>query len=242
MRSIILAASIFFLSVSCKHGTFAQPETNVSAASRIDKNSINIRAYNAFQMWQGTMATAWAELPSNFWNFKQVSDKTPDRVFYVAGEDFFLGGDFKSWSNFSAEPTPGITIVNNDTLVYPTYGGKNLSIRFLPESPNAMTLEDAVEYCDEKGRLPTARELFDFCAAGVTEPNYGKGFKLNQYPKKGRCSNLWSISLFNLAREDAWKFNSLGYMKPTGRSYNSGVRCVDASAYPRIFREYQGGD
>jgi hypothetical protein len=51
------------------------------------------------------------------------------------------------------------------------------------------------------------RELFDFCATGVTEPNYGPNFKARKYPKGARCRkedpdtswDTWSASLESAA-------------------------------------------
>ena len=76
MKSVPLIAlvSIGFLSISCKSRTFQEPEANVSSASTNHANSINPRAYNAFQMWQGTQTAALPALSGSFWNFKHSFD------------------------------------------------------------------------------------------------------------------------------------------------------------------------
>ena len=156
-------------------------------------------------MWQGTQTAALPALPGSFWNFKHSFDAKVDGAFYVAGEDFYADGDLKSVLKFNATPTTGITIVNKDTLVYPAKNGKELRIRFLPVVSDKMALQDAARHCEKMdNRLPTARELFDFCTVGIDGPNYGKDFKLEEYQKTGgRCAELWSISLYAPQRDTA---------------------------------------
>jgi hypothetical protein len=80
-----------------------------------------------------------------------------------------------------------------------------------------MTHLDAVAYCKNQGlRLPTVREIFDFCAAGVTEPNYGRpNYDSEKYPSTARCwmASLWSAPVNSSLRSMAWTFNgNYGYV------------------------------
>jgi hypothetical protein len=222
------------LAVSCKPRAFNEGN-QVSSANDSAASTVNPRAYNAYVMWQNGEKVAWGALPPDFWNFKQVSDNRPDHVFYVHSDEFFTNGDFESWNNFIAAPTVGAS-VSGIELTYPQKNGKSLTLKFSPQSSETMSLEDAVTYCRMKNnRLPTARELFDFCTAGVSGPNYGNGFQLAKYPKDGRCGEVWSGSLLTSARDQAWKFGSnMGYMTPIARSWKLGVRCVDLTGAPRL--------
>ena len=94
-----------------------------------------------------------------------------------------------------------------------------------------MSHADAVAYCKKLDkRLPTTRELFDFCAAGVTEPNYGPSFQSGKYPATARCWGkmlFWSASVDSYDRSYAWLFNgNYGHVSNGNRNKTVGVRCV----------------
>jgi hypothetical protein len=121
---------------------------------------------------------------------------------------------------FVAAPTSG-TSVENDLLVYPARNHRQLKLNSA----------EALSYCKAKEmRLPTVRELFDFCAAGVTEPNYGPDFRRAQYPKEGRCrENFWSVTRGSLQTgPSAWIFYKSEGSLLLAATYPSSVhaRCV----------------
>jgi hypothetical protein len=147
-----------------------------------------------------------------------------DGVFYFVEQEFWHG------DKFIFVPTEGAE-VEGDTLDYPLRNGKLLKLKFTPTTGKEMTHPDAAEHCKDLGlRLPTARELFDFCAVGVEGPNYGPGFRWESYPRTARCYGqfLWSASVNSSGRVSAWQFsggpgNVYVYDRPNS---SGGVRCV----------------
>ena len=139
---------------------------------------------------------------------------------------------------FMGVPTAGAKVVN-DVLEYPVKNGKQLKLKFTKVSEKEMKHLDAVTYCKNMEpigdwRLPTERELFDFCAAGVTEPNYGPNFKRKKYPFNARCGRpedgwlaYWSASVNSYKRHLAWQSNGFdGSVNYYLRYKAYGVRCV----------------
>ncbi len=154
--------------------------------------------------------------------FKHFSNGTGDLVNGV-------GNKFEN-GKFVAAPTSG-TSVENDLLVYPARNHRQLKLNFDVTSTKAMNFAEALSYCKAKEmRLPTVRELFDFCAAGVTEPNYGPDFRRAQYPKEGRCrENFWSVTRGSLQTgPSAWIFYKSEGSLLLAATYPSSVhaRCV----------------
>ena len=120
--------------------------------------------------------------------------------------------------------------------------GKTLSIKFTEATEKKLPHSHALAYCRSQGlRLPTIRELFDFCASGVTGPNYGPFFEKGKYPASERCGGgeLWSASIVHnwghpgrFAWANAWIWNNLdGSLKSGSRRLSPwderfAVRCV----------------
>jgi hypothetical protein len=132
-------------------------------------------------------------------------------------------------------PTEGAKVVN-DVLEYPVKNRKQLKLKFTKISEQRMAQFDAPAYCKNQGlRLPTVREIFDFCAAGVTEPSYGPNYQAGKYPSTARCGHtwLWSASLDPSYLRYAWRFASyIGSVAVDDRGYSIPrdvpvhVRCV----------------
>lgn len=182
---------------------------------------INPKAFNAFNIWRGGQGSEILDYPQGY----DVIDgsTTPDGVFYVERDAYWKD------QKFIGVPTEGAKVVN-DVLEYPVKNGKQLKLKFTKISEKTMPHRDAVAYCKNQGlRLPTVRELFDFCAAGVTEPNYGPNYQAGKYPSTARCWETypWSASVYSYDRSDAWLFNGYGGIPNSFTFYYTyGVRCV----------------
>jgi hypothetical protein len=124
-------------------------------------------------------------------------------------------------------PTEGAEVIS-DLIVYPALGERTLKLKFLPQNLIGANHSQAVQHCREKGlRLPTTRELFDFCATGTPADADGS------YPKS-RCDNtrLWSAAVWSGNRGSAWLFDGTkGLIKIDNRLTHgsNGVRCVVAA-------------
>jgi hypothetical protein len=81
-------------------------------------------------------------------------------------------------------------------LSYPkNKDGKELQLKFSPPSQEALTQEDAIEYCKKRNkRLPAVRELYDFCGDKLEPITCDREF-------------LWSLSV-RAEKDD--KSSSLG--------------------------------
>ena len=107
--------------------------------------------------------------------------------------------------------TRGLAADMTGILAYPNSNGRQLEIKFDVLSTQRMKHSEARKYCEAKGqRLPTIRELFDFCTAG-TAPTSGNADDL--YYNSSRCFNqdIWSASLlpgFRLERSPTFMFQS----------------------------------
>jgi hypothetical protein len=81
----------------------------------------------------------------------------------------------------------------------------------------------ALVQCKQQGlRLPTVRELFDFCWARTAASSEG-------HLEKHRCdpSWVWSASVYSNHRDFAWLFNGdHGNVNFDPRRFAYGVRCV----------------
>jgi hypothetical protein len=186
---------------------------------------INPKAFNAFNIWRDGQGSEIVDYPQGY-NFGSFST-TPDGVFCVNGAAYWND------NGFIGVPTEGAKVVN-DVLEYPVKNGKQLKLKFTKISEKEMVHHYAVTYCKDQGlRLPTVRELFDFCAAGVTEPNYGPNYGPNfedeKYPSTARCwkTYLWSASVFSYSGYGVWRFHgSYGFVSYGNRDGTGGVRCV----------------
>ncbi len=183
---------------------------------------VNPMAFNAFNMWSDGQGAEILDYPERYDSFE--GKETPDSVFYVQHAAYWMDDP----SKFTGVPTEGAKVVN-DVLEYPVKNGKQLKLKFTVPTPDLVHY-DAVRHCKKQGLPhPTARELFDFWAAGVTEPNYGPNFK-GGYPASARCAStkLWSASLWVGGRAFVWRFwytNGV-VLRDYRDAYHVGVRCV----------------
>jgi hypothetical protein len=225
MRSLFgveLACAAFAL-VQCTPRQFNGGSEVKDAPVSGGVTQINPKAFNAFNIWRDGQGSEILDYPQGY-DYRGDDRTTPDGVFYVENAAYWKD------KKFMGVPTAGAKVVN-DVLEYPVQNGKQLKLKFTETSEKKMYLADAVTYCKDQGlRLPTARELFDFCAAGVTEPNYGPNFYLEKYPSTARCERsiwIWSASVYSDYRRIAWLFSGFhGYVNPLTRNDTGGVRCV----------------
>lgn len=207
-----------------KRGDVCKPVPQNTTVTQ-DKASATVIAFNAFNIWSDGSGTETFEYPQGYDVTKGYTN--PDGVFYVEPDSY--------WKNdkFIGVPTEGAIVVN-DVLEYPQKNGKQLKLKFSAKSPYEMNHPDAVKHCKMQGlRLPTIRELFDFCSAGLTRPKFGPNYEKGKYPIQGRCSGMfiWSASVHSRSRDRAWIFGGdYGYMdlKPDSRIVGYGIRarCV----------------
>jgi hypothetical protein len=181
---------------------------------------INPQAFNAFNLWLDGQGNESLSYPDGYSEIEGTI--ASDGVFYVAEEDFW------DHRKFTAVPTPGIA-VKDKTLFYPERNGRKLILEFSPVSETPLSQPEAVEFCESMNmRMPTVREIFDFCTAGVSEANYGPDYDL-QYPATGRCGEqfLWSAAVDSNYRDYAWLFyGTLGAVDSDVRFVSHAVRCV----------------
>lgn len=171
--------------------------------------------FNAFEMWRTGQGSAVLDYPQGY---EITSGSTsPDGVFYENYEVY--------WANFTpiGVPTAG-AFVSGALLTYPAQGERTLKLKFSPESPGVMIHSEAVQYCREKGlRLPTVRELLDFCAAGYARHVYDGRYSTHRCGENG----LWSASVRSSSRASAWQFSGgFGNVEYYWRYNTRGVRCV----------------
>jgi hypothetical protein len=193
---------------------------------------VNPKAFNALSLWRDDRGYDIVRYPYDY-NVED-GEQTPDGVFYVESADYYKSD--LAGRKFIAVPTEGAKVVG-DALEYPVKNSRQLKLKFTSQSPSMMKHAEAREYCDKQGlRLPTVRELFDFCASGVTEPNYGRYFQPNSYPKTAACGSQrnWSASVVSSQREYAWYFDyyngtvAIGSRGNADRYNTQYVRCVGA--------------
>lgn len=200
------------------------------------KNVVQIdpTLFNAYTTWRDSEFKIGSDKKvtepldySSEW-YSNAGSSSADGVFFVAQSDFWIDNHFET-----VYPTSRIVVLG-DVLYYPPRGNKQLRLKFLP--PVATTSHvAAASYCKKQGfRLPTVRELFDFCAAGVREPDYGPRFMKRTYPDAARCggnnSRLWSASRVAGNSATAWAFYSNeGYVDADYRDR----RAVDVKYFAR---------
>lgn len=165
-----------------------------------------------------------------------------DDVFFVHPHIWRDDGEFtgrptklRGQSQWTAERGQHVTEVKEqpevkgDSIVYPGIP-RPLTLKFSKASERAYKHDDAVEYCEkENGRLPTAKEIFDFCAMGLEAGFYGKKNSYAQKSKDARCSkqDLWTLSLNSTDVSAAWRFDSNdGDLDTKSRDSAFLVRCV----------------
>jgi hypothetical protein len=152
------------IAVSCK-------QRNYNSESKSDTNDdkrviqIDAAAINAYMVWKEGEAPV-AEFK---YDINDPANGDPDGTFYVAREEYweYKGSQVDDISaRFKREFTPGIRKDKSaGVLTYPkNKDGKELNVEFTDPSQEALTQKEAIEYCEkENKRLPTVRELYDYC-------------------------------------------------------------------------------
>lgn len=215
MRSFLavgtMCAAVMLLSCGTEHSTGSEVKDRSGAV-----NQVNPKSFNAFNIWRDGQGSEILEYPQGY--DVEEGSATPDGVFYEERHAYYSHGIFQGI------PTSGASVAS-DILVYPAHGGRTLKLKFSPGSPY-MKHSDAVRYCKEKAlRLPTVRELFDFCVAG-TPAGPHDGYP--HYPQH-RCGKgyLWSASVRAEDQKYAWMFFFLGgSVDDVPRYKGAGARCV----------------
>jgi hypothetical protein len=205
--------------VQCKPREFNNDSGVKNADPAVCPPQVNPNAFNAYNMWLDGSCDPVLNPPQDYENITSQEDG----VFYESGKAY------SSMKNnqqpiLIGVPTAGAA-VEGDLLVYPARGKRTLKLRFAPPSATKNSQSDAVKHCSEKGlRLPTIRELFDFCVADTPKSADGS------YPKNRCGSSLLSASVFSHSRSNAWIFDSSsGHVSNVAIRFDPhgvGVRCV----------------
>jgi hypothetical protein len=172
-------------------------EKPTADSSNLPSEEVNPAAFNAFERWRlGLRKGQGVEALGYPADWKITNQKrTADEVFYASesayykwenGESNFesiLKWPFRNLPPFNepvseAEnasamrgiPTEGAKLVG-DVLEYPSRNGLRLTLKFsAPYTKTGLSQFEAADYCAKQHlRLPTIRELFDFCKAGVSD-------------------------------------------------------------------------
>jgi hypothetical protein len=154
------------------------------AIGKVTKEKVDAKAFNAYVISRDGTKIAVYDYPSGYGEYGPAT--APDEIFYV--------------DNFKPKTDLGAA-VNHSKLSYRGYE-RDLDLRFSSPSMFARNHAEAQKYCSEQGaRLPTIRELFDYCTAGTKEATYG------DYPNQ-RCGQvaIWSASVKSDNRKLAWMF------------------------------------
>lgn len=239
--TILFVGCFSLVAASCAPRNFINEN---AATNSISPNNLvtNYPAFDAFLIWRDGKGLngnrGVLTYPSE--SFGTLTGSTePDGVFYVSRAEYFSDD-----LSFIGKPTEGVVVEGDITsspgdatyrieagvLVYPNKSGRKLDLKFTAESmvrgtatvqATEMTHAQAQTYCSEKGlRLPTSRELFDFCATNSTKDN-------DAYNGR-RCSanSIWSASVNSSARHNAWIFSNEGRIGSLNRTRLAAVRCV----------------
>lgn len=255
--SIILFAAVFS-SIGCKVRTFGSGDVSSRDGDGSSEDKIDPRAYNAFHLWAKKHVIdvssessdeprmvhlsqkPLTEFPKNY--AVKSGEASVDDVFFVHPNTWRADGKFTGrwtklygqniytpelgWHTLEVKEQPA---VKGDYVVYPGIP-RPLTLKFSKASGRAYTHDDAVEYCKkENGRLPTAREILDFCAMGLEEGTYGKNNSYAEKSKDARCAkqDLWTLSLNSRDVSSAWRFDSNdGDLDAKSRDSSYLVRCV----------------
>lgn len=186
---------------------------------------VNPQAFNGFNIWRYGDEKELLDYPKG-WEQSAGADTSADDIFSVALDKYWSSNTFKP----IGVPTEGVNVVGN-VLEYPVRNGKQLKLKFSAKAEEEMNQYEAARYCKDLGlRLPTIRELFDYCDAGVEVIS---NFPHSIYPSTARCYEpvntwYWSASVFSGKREYAWIFHAQqGYVNQFDRlSIYGRVRCV----------------
>lgn len=240
---LLAAAGLGLLSVSCIQRGYNQTGVKNSTAQNSNPQ-VNALAFNALKIWggdtdvDGNPLKEILELPVSYPSLQGRADA--DDVFYSKGAEFNpkaiatpKAGETKVGPTDMGYPdiklTEGLKIEKDgedEILVYPVNekSKKSLKLRFTKENREINNQVAAVKYCSSQNlRLPTSREVFDFCTADTPLLMDGALYAA-KYPKTGRCSERFvlsaTVSAFDLSRAfrfDGWS----GLMVAQHRSFNA---------------------
>jgi hypothetical protein len=239
--SLIALIGMGILSVSCKPREYNSAETK-SSVSQGSAGEVNAMAFNALKIWNGEVlpdgspAKEILEYPTHPLSYNSYQGKPDaDEVFYSAGSEYVpavitpasvtgVGSAEMGYPNIQL--TEGLQVEKDredEILVYPANkkSGKSLRLRFTKEDSQVTNQEAAVKYCASRNmRLPTSREVFDFCTADILGQLKGKYYAA-QYPETGRCAKRFvlsaTVNIYRLThsfRFEGWN----GLMKTATRS------------------------
>ncbi len=179
--SLIAVTSL--LSVGCKARSYNAGGNTAAAGGGGDVAGADYAmAYNALQIWEGKTSEQKTSFPSDYQT--KTGTHAADGVFYVSSSDFWKEAPpqprGRGPRTLIAQPTDGAFMEPKgadrdaqNTVVYPDRGRGVLKLRFSERTLENVTHEQAVQKCAAMGmRLPTARELFDFCSIGEDKGQY----------------------------------------------------------------------
>lgn len=175
---------------------------------------LNPKAFNSFNIWLSGQGTEIVDYPAVYGD---MDPKPEDGVFFVSTYKFWADGKTIGVPTERAK-------VYRDVLEYPVRNGKQLRLKFAALEQMKMKQANAVQHCKRQGlRLPTARELLDFCYAGISSDVSGR------FPQN-RCNSgkIWSASLLSNAPGEAWLMGGTdGAISAANiNAAECGVRCV----------------
>lgn len=174
---------------------------NPGGASDPSAKQVNPMAFNAYLLWRDGGGQPILTYPGNPGN----NAKTAPQDYEKAGGVFFESSD-SSYDPFSVPSDYGLAtegaVVEGDTLIYPVRNGQQLKIKF--SIPQKVETKIARDWCSKKGlRMPTLREMFDFCNAGTP-----RGVNW-EYPKS-RCRDKTSYTSYITTTFNKLSENSFG--------------------------------
>lgn len=252
---VVVAATVF-LSIGCKDRTYDSSVSSEKSQDKIDPRAYN--AYHLWTRTFLIDISGETSHDPDYVNLKKepitefpkkydvksgsAGDNELDDVFFVHPNSWREKGEFISaptklygeriwtpdvgWHSTDVGEQPK---VEGDTLNYPS-APKPLRLKFSTASETAYKHNEAVKYCKKKnGRLPTAREIFDFCVMGLKEGSFGKNNSYAQNKNDPRCAkqDLWTVSLNFNDVSTAWRFDSNdGDLDTKSRDNSYLVRCV----------------
>ncbi len=203
----------------------ARKKTEEAFSKRPKRDSKNSAPFNAYQIWATGNGEPVYEYPPGY---NILHGKThPDGFFYVDSTEYIEVTEDDS--RFIGKPTEGALLredeLKEETLNYPKRNGRNLSLKFSWGDP--ISHEAAQKHCSEQGRrLPTIREILDYCLAGFA-PNSDGVFENNRCENRGP---IWTASVDSKNRLYAWLFTNYRYKYHAGqvtRNAHHAVACVE---------------
>lgn len=239
---LLAGAGLGFLGLSCVQRGYNQTGVK-NSTSQSSNPQVNPLAYNALKLWSGEVEADGSalkevlELPVSYPSLQGRAEA--DDVFYSKGDEFNpkviatpKAGDTKVAPADMGYPdiklTEGLKIEkdgDDEILVYPVNekSKKSLRLRFTKENREINNQVAAVKHCASQNlRLPTAREIFDYCTADMSQLMNGDLYAA-KYPKTGRCAERFvlsaTVSAWDASR--AFRFEGWnGLMEAKHRSFN----------------------